>query len=381
MDIIITPGPLSGSISAPPSKSCAHRILICAAIANKPSCITWGPMGRDVQATIDCLRALGARIEEVNGHLYISPIQIPNDNVLLPCAESGSTLRFLLPLVGALGVEATFVLEGRLAQRPLSPLWEEMQRMGCQLSRPTENTILCKGQLRSGTYKLSGAVSSQFISGLLMAIPLLGSSQIEITGKLVSQPYVDLTLDILHRRPTAVEGDWSNAAFFLAANALGNHIYVDGLREHSCQGDRAVLRLLRKLEDNIVISANDVPDLIPILSVVASCKKGAAFTDISRLRQKESDRIEAIVSLLQALGGKAEASKNKLIVYPASLIGGTVDSKNDHRIAMAAAIAAGVCKENVTILGAECVNKSYSSFWEDYKQLGGMLCPVSTEKA
>ncbi len=378
MDIRILPGLLAGQISVPPSKSCAHRMLICAALGEAPMHIDCGPVGKDVQATIDCLNTLGAKIVASGDGYDITPITQAPQKATLPCGESGSTLRFLLPIAGSLGVEATFLLEGRLPCRPLSPLWEEMERMGCHLSRPTESTLLCRGKLHPGTYRLEASISSQFVSGLLMALPLLKDSQLEISGPVSSGPYVELTKDILHQIPAKVEGDWSSAAFFAAANALGSKVDLLGLNDNSRQADRAITELLPLFAGTPTVSAADIPDLIPILSVVAAAKQGAVFTDIARLRLKESDRVAAIIQMLTALGGYAEATENTLTVHPARLIGGIVDAKNDHRMAMAAAIAATVCEKEVTILGAACVQKSYPAFWEDYEKLGGSLCQVNT---
>jgi 3-phosphoshikimate 1-carboxyvinyltransferase len=309
----------------------------------------------------------------------------------LPCGESGSTLRFLLPIVGALGVDSTFFMEGRLPQRPLSPLWEEMERMGCSLSRPTATTLRCTGKLRPGSYRINGGISSQFITGLLFALSTLeSSSSIEIIGTLESKPYVDMTLQAMesfglkcddfqmqggqtyHSPGTViVEGDWSNAAFFLAANALGSKINIFGLNFDSAQGDKAAFDLIADLQKHESICAKDIPDLIPILSVVAAASEGAVFTDIARLRLKESDRVATVIAMLEALGGKAEATENTLTVYPSILTGGTVDPMNDHRIAMSAAIAAIICQKDVTIRNSECVNKSYPKFFEEYRRLGG----------
>jgi len=288
----------------------------------------------------------------------------------------------MLPIVGALGVDATFRMEGRLPQRPLSPLWEEMERMGCTLSRPTENTIHCSGKLRPGEYVIDGGVSSQFITGLLFATALMeGKSKINITGTLESKPYVEMTKQALElfNAPNfhspgyiELEGDWSNGAFFLAAQWLGSDIWILGLNQDSMQGDRRVVEILKQLEDCIpTVSAKDIPDLVPILSVVAAANQGAVFTDIQRLRLKESDRVASTIAMIENLGGKAEADANTLTVYGTGFTGGTVDAVNDHRIAMAAAIAATVCKEDVTILGADCVKKSYPQFWAEYARLGG----------
>lgn len=379
MDITIHPKKLKGTVTAIPSKSQAHRMLICAAFADGPTTIICPDTNRDIEATADCLRALGAKILRTDNGYQITPVvQIPT-GAFLNCCESGSTLRFMLPIVGALGVKATIKMEGRLPQRPLSPLWEEMERMGCTLSRPTASTILCEGKLQSGAYSIVGNVSSQFITGLLLAFDLMDTPcTLKITGKLESVPYIEMTKQVLELFPNrhtpgilTVEGDWSNGAFFLAAQALGNDVSVTNLSPESKQGDRAAAFWLPKLKYNSTISAADIPDLIPILSVVAAANKGAVFTDIQRLRLKESDRVASVIAMLEALGGKAESTDSTLTVYGTGLSGGIVRSCNDHRIAMSAAIAATVCKEDVTILGAECVNKSYPKFFEEYSRLGG----------
>lgn len=391
MDIIIKPTKLEGTVAAIPSKSQAHRLLICAAFADRETRLYCPDTNRDIEATADCLRALGAEITRDEGGYAVLPVQFRPATAVLPCHDSGSTLRFLLPVAGALGVDATFQLEGRLPQRPLSPLWEEMERMGCTLTRPTADTIRCQGKLDSGVYTISGGVSSQFITGLLLAFPLIsGESQLEITGKLESAPYVTMTLNAMEQfrinikdftiagvqrftspGTVTVEGDWSNAAFFLAATALGNSITVTGLRQDSPQGDRAAAELLPGLEKKLIIDAADIPDLVPILAVTAACKQGAVFTNIGRLRLKESDRVESVKEMIIALGGTAVSDAETLTVQGTGLHGGTVDARNDHRIAMSAAIAATACRENVIILGAQCVEKSYPRFFEEYRKLGG----------
>lgn len=391
MDITIFPGKLSGTVTAIPSKSQAHRLFVCAAFAEKPTTLLCPETNRDIEATAQCLRALGAQIDHTREGYVVSPVKNLPGEAVLPCQDSGSTLRFLLPVAGALGVNATFLLEGRLPERPLSPLWEEMVRMGCALSRPTANTIRCTGRLRAGQYTIDGSVSSQFITGLLLAAALIpGESYITLTGKVESKPYITMTQRAMalfgcetkdftiqggqgFRSPgtVTVEGDWSGGAFFLGARALGSDLTVENLDPDSPQGDRAVLHLLSALNHNVTISAAQIPDLIPILAVVAACKQGAVFTDIRRLRLKESDRVASIIALLSALGGRAEADENTLTICGTGLTGGTVDSRNDHRIAMAAAIAATACVSPVTILGAECSAKSYPQFWDEYTRLGG----------
>lgn len=378
MDITITPGLLHGEIQIIPSKSQAHRLLICAAFADKPTQLYCPETNRDIEATANCLRSLGAEIDRPDSGYTVFPTKMTPDRAILPCGESGSTLRFLLPIAGALGVDATFVMDGRLPERPLSPLWEEMERMGCKLTK-TGNTLNCQGELRQGHYCIEGGVSSQFISGLLFAQWIMGGCSLEIIGQPESKPYIEMTQNAIalfdgHRSSefVRVEGDWSNGAFWLAAKCLGSNLTVSGLDDASLQGDRAVVRLLEALTDGVpTIDGKDIPDLVPILSVVAAANHGATFTGIGRLRLKESDRVASTIAMLEALGGKADATHDTMTVLPCKFCGGTVDAVNDHRIAMAAAIAATVASDPVTILGAQCVAKSYPSFWEEYSRVGG----------
>ena len=391
MDLKVIPGKLSGRVSVVPSKSQAHRYLICAAFADRKTMLHCPESNRDMEATVACLGALGAEILRTESGYLVTPVSQVPAKALLPCGESGSTLRFLLPVVGALGVDAVFQMHGRLAERPLSPLWEEMERMGCQLSFPDKTTLRCRGKLQPGTYTIDGSVSSQFLSGLLFAAALMpGTSHITITGHLASRPYAEMTRKAMEQfgRSTSnltvtggypfvspgsfsIEGDWSNGAFFLAANALGSRILIDNLSESSPQGDKAVGNLLAQLNNHCTISADDIPDLIPILSVVAACRQGAAFTNIQRLRLKESNRVDTTLAMLRSLGGKAEATDDTLTVFGTGLTGGCVDCANDHRIAMSAAIASTVCQNPVILLGAECVEKSYPRFFAEYRKLGG----------
>ena len=388
MDLTITPRKLYGDITVIPSKSQAHRLLICAAFADAPTDLTCPDTNRDIEATVDCLNALGAAITRTDWGYTVIPVSKLPETAVLNCCESGSTLRFMLPIAGALGVDATFQMAGRLPQRPLSPMWEEMERMGCILTRPTADTIRCQGKLRPGAYSIDGGVSSQYITGFLLALNLLDTeSSLDITGKVESKPYIDLTRAAIRlfggdperpgtksfRTPGAipVEGDWSNGAFLLAANALGSDLNISGLDPQSPQGDRAAAELLIRLDEKITIDATDIPDLVPILSIVAGAKQGAVFTNIQRLRIKESDRVASTIAMIESLGGRAEATADTLTVYCTGYVGGTVDAVNDHRIAMSAAIAATVCTQPVTILGAEAVKKSYPKFWDEYARLGG----------
>lgn len=391
MDIIITPGKLRGTIAAIPSKSQAHRLLICAAFSDKNTRLICSDTNRDIEATVDCLNALGADIQRTPGGYDVTPIGNTPSAATLNCHESGSTLRFMLPIAGALGVDATFLLSGRLPQRPLSPLWEEMERMGCQLSRPTADTIRCQGKLTPGQYSIAGNISSQFITGLLFAAALMeDDSCIEIVGNLESKPYVEMTQQAMalfgvdtsnysipggqvFRTPgeIVVEGDWSNGAFWLAAKSLGSPLEITNLQKDSLQGDREVMNFLQALDYQVSIDGTQTPDLIPILSIVAGAKQGSTFVNCGRLRLKETDRLETTAAMIHALGGAAEIDGDSLIVKGTGYRGGIVDAKGDHRIAMSAAIAATVSTGPVTILNAHEVKKSYPAFWEDYKKLGG----------
>ena len=391
MDLTIYPRKLSGTITAIPSKSQAHRLLICAAFSDIPTSIYCPETNQDIEATAGCLRELGAKIDRTADGYNVIPGKTFPAVAEINCYESGSTLRFILPVVCALGVETTIHMSGRLPYRPLSPLWEELERMGCALTRPTENTIHTSGKLISGFYTIPGNISSQYISGLLFALSLLdGESHLNVTGKTESTSYISMTQKVLSMfgvdtldyhvtggipflspKEITVEGDWSNGAFFLTAAALGNDVTVENLDLNSRQGDRTITEILSMDGELPEISAANIPDLITILAGYFASKNGALFTDISRLRLKESDRVEAIVQLLKSFGIRAEATDTTLRVYSGKFTGGIVNAYGDHRIAMTAAIAATIANGPVTILGAECVSKSYPAFWQVYEKLGG----------
>lgn len=391
MDLTIYPRKLSGTIRAIPSKSQAHRLLICAAFSDAPTKLCCPETNQDIEATAGCLRALGAGIDRTTEGYYVIPAQTIPTTAEMDCCESGSTLRFILPIVCALGVETTIHMSGRLPYRPLSPLWEELERMGCTLTRPAESTIHTSGQLIPGLYTIAGNVSSQFISGLLFALSLLnGESQLNVTEKTESKSYITMTQQALSLfdvdtsdyqitgsfpfhspKEITVEGDWSNGAFFLTAAALGSNINVENLDINSPQGDRVITDILSMDSNLPEISAANIPDLIPILAVYFAANNGAQFTDIARLRLKESDRVETVIRLLRSFGIRAEATDTTLRVNSGKFTGGIVNSYGDHRIAMTAAIAATIADGPVTILGAECVAKSYPTFWQVYQQLGG----------
>ncbi len=411
MNITLPAQALCGSVRIPASKSQAHRLLICAALGQERVTLRCDGFSNDILATAQCLRSLGAQAEmESDSLIRLTPGR-SDAPCILPCGESGSTLRFLLPVAAALGANATFHMDGRLPQRPLHPLDGELTRHGVTLTRDGD-TLTVSGRLLPGDYTLPGNVSSQYISGLLMALPLLsGDSTLTVTGKVESAAYIAMTEDALrlsgvtfhkdgwvYRIPggqnfalpgnLAVEGDWSNAAFFLCAGALSQQgVTVTGLNTASSQGDRAIVDILRQFGAcvieteravtvtagtlrGITIDAAAIPDLIPVLSVVAAAADGEThIVNAARLRLKESDRLATTAAMLRALGGSVEELPDGLIIRGTPLSGGTVDSANDHRIAMSAAVAASLCA--VTVEGSECVNKSYPRFWEDYAALKG----------
>lgn len=391
------PGVLHGSVAAPPSKSQAHRMLICAALADRPTEILCSASSADIDATADCLRALGAEITYDGSRFAVTPIAHPGTDGVLACRESGSTLRFLLPVAAALGGNAVFQLAGRLPQRPLSPLWEELCEHGCSLVR-CGSTIHLTGCLTGHSFTMAANISSQFITGLLFALPLLGGGEITLTGQLESAAYLDMTCCAMrqfgvqlqweknritvqpggYRSPgcVQVEGDWSGAAFWLCANALGSDIHCTGLNMASTQGDRAVMQALATIRNgNACICGRDIPDLIPVLAVVAAATPGITeFSEIGRLRLKESDRIASTLALIRSLGGKGSASADCMrIVGQTHLHGGKCDSFGDHRIAMSAAVASLACTAPVYLRDAQVVEKSYPAFWQAFTALGGQV--------
>ena len=401
MKATIYPASLSGEITAIASKSQAHRLLICAALAGKTTILRCPTLSADITATADCLRGLGAAMEYADGVFTVNPIGERPATAVIDCGESGSTLRFLLPVIAALGIETTVRMHGRLPERPLSPLWEELEAHGAALSRPTADTLLVQGQLRPGEYTLAADVSSQFISGLLFALPILGGgSVLHLTGTLESGSYVEMTLRALKKfgidwaatedgyvlsaggtyvspGDANVEGDWSNGAFWVVADRIcGGTLNILNLDPASPQGDKAVeAASLRIAAGSAVIDCRDIPDLVPVMSVLAAVSPGQTrFINAGRLRIKESDRLATTAALLTALGGQVEELDEGLVVTGRSrLTGGEVDSANDHRIAMSAAIAALACTEPVILHGAQAVNKSYPAFWTDYARLGGRV--------
>lgn len=395
------------------SKSMAHRALICAALADSPTEIECNSSSLDIMATAGALRSLGAGIE-ISGNIFrVQPIaDIPEGRVTVNCGESGSTLRFILPVIGALGVKADVTGSGRLAKRPLSPLIEELTTHGMTFTPGPQDgfPLECGGRLKGSSYTIDGGVSSQFVTGLMFALTASGGGEIKVTGRLESRPYVDLTMAVLRefgvrveekdgifniaagkiRSPgrMRIEGDWSNGAFWLAMGALSDEgVSVSPLNVRSVQGDREVYTLLEKFGADVKISgetvtvrkkslsgtdfdASDIPDLVPVLSVVASAAEGTTvIREVTRLRLKESDRIKSVCDMLTALGVTVDADDEKITIEGGQIRGGTVESQNDHRIAMAAAVASAEADGDITIVGAEAVEKSYPDFFEKMKEL------------
>lgn len=415
MRVTIYPSALSGAVDAIPSKSDVHRLLVCSMLADRPVRIACPGTSRDIEATKRCLRAMGARIDDVARGMVVHPLEAPTASPELDCGESGSTLRFLVPMVSLLCGSGSFVGHGRLPGRPIVDLQLAMAGNGVRFSSRGLPFSL-EGRLRPGVYRLPGDVSSQYVSALLMALPALDdNSVVDLTTPLESQSYVDITRAVLRRFGVRVgepenqryfvaggqayvspgevvaAGDWSNAACVLAAGALGDGTCVRGLDASSPQGDRKVAELLRRFGADVEYAAagvsvrpgelracrvdlSDMPDLLPVLAVVATAARGRTdFVHAARLRLKESDRLSATANLLRDLGGVVTEHPDGLSVEGGPLEGGVVDVCNDHRLVMAAALAATRCSGPVTFDGAEAIEKSYPTFFEDYEMLGGRV--------
>ena len=416
MDIKIMPGSLNGKLAAITSKSDAHRALICAALCDGVTDVMIHDVNRDIQATAECLSALGAVITHPTDEVFrVEGIKTVPDSPRLDCGESGSTLRFMLPLAASIADNAYMTGSGRLPQRPLSPLMEEMEQKGCKFSNRTLPLTL-SGGLRPGRYTLPGNVSSQYVTGLLLALPFMdGDSEIILTSKLESIGYVNMTIRTLSKFGVIIEqlsngggyrikggqrcispgrivaeGDWSNAAFWIAAAAMGGEIELFGLDMQSLQGDKAIADLAAqfgakviKSEDTvkttvapmcgIEIDVGNIPDLVPALAVMACAAKGdTVIKNAARLRIKESDRLATVAQMITSFGGDIEELSDGLIIHgTGSLKGGVTDSFNDHRIAMAAAIASVISEGEIIITNAQAVEKSYPKFFEHFNKLGG----------
>jgi 3-phosphoshikimate 1-carboxyvinyltransferase len=413
--VVIQPAPLHGVITPPPSKSAAHRAIICAALSKGESRIYPYVPSDDIDATIGVMRVLGAKIQIVDNSLYISGTDTLNvKEAALDCRESGSTLRFLIPVAASAGGCFTFTGSGRLPSRPIGPYLDSLPAAGIMCETTTGGLpLILRGELRSGVFSLPGNVSSQFITGLLLALPrLTGDSRIMLSSPLESAGYVELTIDMMSRfgvhvtkadreylikgwqtyaaGDLQVEGDWSQAAFWLAAGALGGHVACERLNMASNQGDMAISALLHRFGAVIVrsggrieaqagnlhgieIDASQIPDLVPVLAAASCFASGrTVIKNAARLRIKESDRLHTTTLGLRALGAQINETENGLVIDGGRLRGGETQGAGDHRIVMALSIAAAFCEGTSVINGCECVSKSYPEFFRDFKLLGGI---------
>lgn len=412
--VVITPSLLHGTVTPPSSKSAAHRALICAALAKGKSFVSPIVDSDDMAATIGAIKALGTPVKaEKSGFVLDGKYTFGTISDKIDCLESGSTLRFLIPVAATAGKTITFIGTGRLPQRPIGPYLDCLPKAGVQCKTAGGLPFTISGVLKPGVFTLPGDVSSQFITGLLLALPLLSAdSEIRLTTSLQSEGYIDLTLEIMRRFGISVsrqeqsffvkrmqnytpcnftvEGDWSQAAFWLSAGALSADVAVKGLDLQSTQGDRAILDILKRFGASIYknnnsvtvrgnrlsgceIDASQIPDLVPVLAAVAALSEGrTVIGNAARLRLKESDRLASTAKGLRALGADITEQEDSLVIDgKPELCGGKADGANDHRIVMALAIAAQRCKNPVTITRCESIKKSYPEFFKDYNKLGG----------
>lgn len=400
----ITPKKLCGEVCAPPSKSAAHRAVLCAALCGGVSTISNLSYSQDILATLSAAKCLGAKIAKNGTSATIEGVCKGKslDGILIDCNESGSTLRFIIPIALAIGDNFSVTGRGRLLERPLDDYYKIFDKQGISYKK-AENRIYFDGKLMGGVYELSGNVSSQYITGLLFALPLLQEdSEIVITTPLESTGYINMTLESLEHFGVeiktsndlrhfyirgnqeykacdyTVEGDYSQAAFYYVANAIGNNVDICGLSKISTQGDKAILDVIEIMKEHKTertIDVSQIPDLVPIMAVLATQMEGRTnIVGAARLRIKESDRLSSITQELTKLGAKIEEFEDSITVCGKTpLTGGVVDSHNDHRIAMSLAIAATVANGEVVITGADSVRKSYADFWDKYCELGGSL--------
>ncbi|MBO7135219.1 MAG: 3-phosphoshikimate 1-carboxyvinyltransferase [Spirochaetaceae bacterium] len=406
MILELQPGKLKGCIEAIASKSDAHRALICASFADAPCTLKISTTSKDIEATAEVLRSFGADIENTDNLYKVVPIKAKTLKCTADCNESGSTLRFLLPVAAAVGGEVLFTGQGRLPERPMTELCRALEENGVSFKQHGVNflPLTLSGKLTGRDFDLPGNVSSQYISGLLFASAISGGGTIRLTSKLESASYVEITRHVLEKFGVkteaaadsyivpqnqklispgfyTIEGDWSCSAFWLCAKFMGSNVSVSNLDSESPQGDKAVAEILKNFVSSkeCTVDCSDIPDLVPPLAVAACARKSAThFVNAARLRLKESDRIESVANMINNLGGKTETTQDSITIFgKGSLKGGTISSQNDHRIVMAAAVASTISENPVTIDGAEAVQKSYPSFFQDFNKLGGAFNVIS----
>ncbi len=403
MNVTITPAALRGAITPPPSKSQAHRVIIAAALSDGVCRLSNVALSQDIQATLRCMRTLDADASAdgsvIRGAMLTDGHEEPAPQIM-DCGESGSTLRFLIPVALALKGAGRFTGHGRLMERPQEPYFEIFREKGISYDC-RDGVLSVAGRLTPGEYALRGDVSSQFVTGLLYALPLLeGDSFIRLTTPLESRGYVDMTLEALalfgvraqaredgyfvpgnqtyRHRDGLVEADYSQAAFWYAANGLGGAVDIRGLNPRSVQGDKRIVAYHERLcaPGPVELDVSQCPDLVPALAAQAALRAGETtrIVGAARLRIKESDRLDTVCTELGRLGAEIRQGPDFLELRGVEALGGgAADSHNDHRIAMMLAVAACRATGPVTVTGAGCVAKSYPNFWEDYERLGGQI--------
>lgn len=415
-NITVKPALLSGTVTPPPSKSDVHRAILCAAMAKGKSKIHPIDFSKDITATINCVKALGAQVVTNGKTILVDGTNfLKKRSAILHCGESGSTLRFMIPIACAGGVKTTFLGDGRLPSRPIGIYLDCLPNHGITCNTRGGLPLDISGTLQSGVYEIAGDVSSQFITGLLLALPLLnGNSEIKLTSAAQSVGYIDMTISTMKQFGVNItktksgyyiqgnqeykaldytcEGDWSQAAFFFAAGALGGNVEIKGLKLPSLQGDSTCVNIFEKFGANVNVSqtsiyvssnklnaididAENIPDLVPILAVTAALASGTTkIINAGRLRIKESDRLSAIANGLNTLGANVTQTNDGLIIKGVSSLNGSlVHGVNDHRIVMSLAIAAAKTNGDITITDKESIQKSYPNFFTDYEKLGGKI--------
>lgn len=413
MDISVSYQNINGEVNAITSKSDVHRALICASFADQKSRVDFNARSQDIDATANCLSALGAKIVFDEKGALIEPVKSIKKNCVLDCGESGSTLRFLLPAAAALGVSASFAGRGRLFERPLEPLVSLMKEHGVSFEKDGRFPVKISGKMTGGSFEIPGNISSQFISGLLFALPLCGGGTVKIIPPVESIKYIDMTVNTIKKfgvdisaqenqytvpdkkykvlnKEYPADADWSNAAFFLCAAAISGSVSVKGLDKNSLQGDKKIAEILSRFgadvtfeKDGISVRSNElrgieidasqIPDLVPALAATAAFAQGTTkIYNASRLRIKESDRLFAVRSVLTDIGADVRELEDGLIINgkKGAVLGGTADGFKDHRIVMSLAVASANGGK-IKIKGCQAVKKSYPAFFEDFNLLGG----------
>ena len=410
---IIKSDKLVGELSPPPSKSVLHRYIIASSLAKGISKIENISFSEDIIATIEAMKKLGAKIEQKDNYLLIDgsdTFKNLNENIEIDCNESGSTLRFLFPLSIVKENKVLFKGRGKLFKRPMTPYFKNFEKFKIKHSYIDENAILLEGQLKAGIYEIDGNISSQFITGLLFSLPLLdGESKIIINGKLESSNYIDISLDCLNKFGVKIinnsyqefiiegnqsyragnyrtEADYSQAAFFLVANAIGSKIKINDLSEDSLQGDKKIIDYISEIDnwnskDTLILDGSETPDIIPILSLKEAVSgKKIEIINVERLRIKESDRLKATVEELSKLNFDLIEKKDSILINSREALKANKNEKivslsahSDHRIAMMIAIAATCYDGEILLDNLDCVKKSYPNFWEVFLSLGGKI--------